>query len=57
MGFIEPARIGMGKTTLRIYTSAQVGLVRPVRELLEEGIQLRTAFEWARMKSMVEGRA
>jgi hypothetical protein len=47
MGLIEPARIDMGQTTLRIYTSAEVELVRRVKELLEEGIQLRTAFEWA----------
>jgi hypothetical protein len=45
----------MGETTLRIYTSAQVDLVRRVKGLLNEGIQLRNAFEWAGMKSNEEG--
>jgi DNA-binding transcriptional MerR regulator len=47
MGLISPERVDMGQTSVRIYTEDELDLLKQVKELVEQGIVVRTAFEWA----------
>lgn len=47
LGLIVPARLNVGGRSLRMYSEAQVDLLRKVSELLNMGFSLRGAFEWA----------
>lgn len=45
---ISPTRIRIGRTqTIRVYDEDELGLLRKVKELMDTGVRLRTAFAWA----------
>ena len=46
MGLISPWRIDLGKTRVRVYTEEEIETLQRVKDLLDEGITLRTAFDW-----------
>jgi hypothetical protein len=45
MGLISPRRIDLGKTELCL-TEEEMQRLQGVKDLLDEGITLRTAFDW-----------
>jgi len=45
MGFIAPARISFGETWVRVYSDDEVELLKQVKKLMDEGYNLRRAFE------------
>jgi MerR family transcriptional regulator, heat shock protein HspR len=47
MDLICPDRVDMGQTSVRIYTEDELDLLKQVKELIDSGIMVRTAFEWA----------
>lgn len=44
---IFPERVDMGKTTLRIYDEYTVRVLRLAKELMDEGVEFREAFDRA----------
>jgi MerR family transcriptional regulator, heat shock protein HspR len=48
IGLITPERIEVGRTTVRVFSAQDVDLLKRVKGLLDEGITLRTAFQWVR---------
>lgn len=46
-GLITPGRVDFGSTWVRIYTDAEVELLRRVKALMDEGYRVRAAFEKA----------
>ena len=50
MGLIEPRRIDLGKTTVRVYDEVDVALLVYAKELMDSGMKLRVAFKNARIE-------
>lgn len=48
MGLICPGRVDLGKTTVRVFTREDVEALKKVKDLMDSGIKIRTAFEWVR---------
>ena len=48
MGLISADRIAFGKTWMRVYTDADLGLLKKVKHLMDKGYKLQWAFEKAR---------
>jgi DNA-binding transcriptional MerR regulator len=48
IGLIIPKRVSHGHTTVRVYSTTELHLLKRVRELLDSGMQLRVAFALAR---------
>ena len=46
MGLIRPGRVDLGKTTVRVFTKEDMDKFRKVKDLMDSGIKIRTAFEW-----------
>jgi DNA-binding transcriptional MerR regulator len=55
MGLIRPGRVDLGKTTVRVFTKEDIDLFRKVKDLMDSGIKIRTAFEWVRADGNGEG--
>lgn len=45
LGFIAPGRISFGETWVRVYSDEDVELLKRVKGLMDEGYNLRAAFE------------
>jgi len=54
MGLISPARVDLGKTTVRVYTSEEVALLGRAKELMDGGYKLRKALEIAELEVELE---
>jgi DNA-binding transcriptional MerR regulator len=54
MGLITPARVDLGKTTVRVYTTDDVTLLRRAKELMDGGYQVRKAVEIAQIEAEIE---
>lgn len=51
---ITPARVDLGKTTVRIYTADEVALLGRAKELMDGGYKLRKALEIAGLEAEIE---
>jgi DNA-binding transcriptional MerR regulator len=47
-GLICPGRVDLGKTTVRVFTREDMDTLKKVKDLMDSGIKIRTAFEWVR---------
>jgi MerR family transcriptional regulator, heat shock protein HspR len=54
MGLIKPARLDCGTNGMRMYSEEEMELLRRVKELMDEGVTLKTAFMWATGKENSE---
>jgi len=54
MGLITPARVDLGKTTVRVYTAEEVALLGRAKELMDTGYKLRKALEIATLEAEIE---
>jgi DNA-binding transcriptional MerR regulator len=54
LGLLTPARVGLGKTTVRVYTADEVALLGRAKELIDGGYQLRKALEIAELEAEIE---
>lgn len=54
MGLIDPARVDLGKTTVRVYTGDEVAVLRRAKELMDGGYKLRKALEIAELEAEME---
>ena len=54
MGLITPARVDLGKTTVRVYTADEVAVLRRAKELMDGGYKLRKALEIAELEAEIE---
>ena len=45
LGFIAPGRISFGETWVRVYSDQDVELLKRAKRLMDEGYNLRAAFE------------
>jgi len=54
MGLITPARVDLGKTTVRVYTAEEVALLGRAKELMDTGYKLRKALEIAELEAEIE---
>jgi|GEM_PF-1051253 len=54
MGLINPARVDLGKTTVRVYTAEEVALLSRAKELIDGGYKLRKALEIAKLEAEIE---
>ncbi len=48
LGLIVPKRVSHGHTTVRVYSTTELQLLKRGREFLDSGMQLRVAFALAR---------
>ena len=53
-GLITPARVDLGKTTVRVYTADEVALLGRAKELMDGGYKLRKAPEIAELEAKIE---
>lgn len=54
MGLIWPGRLDLDKTTVGVYTTDEVTILRQARELMDGGCQLRKALDMARLEAEIE---
>jgi MerR family transcriptional regulator, heat shock protein HspR len=54
MGLIAPARVDLGKTTVRVYTADDLALLGRAKELMDGGYKLRKALEIAKLEAKIE---
>jgi hypothetical protein len=47
MGFIKPCRVSLGSQSVRMYDEDQISFLLKIKELIDDGINLKTAFDWA----------
>jgi MerR family transcriptional regulator, heat shock protein HspR len=55
MGLICPGRVDLGKTTVRVFTKEDMDALKKVKDLMDSGIKIRTAFEWVRADGNGDG--
>jgi DNA-binding transcriptional MerR regulator len=47
LGLLKTERIELGSSRVRVYTPDDIDLLHRVKELMDDGMTLRAAFDWA----------
>jgi MerR family transcriptional regulator, heat shock protein HspR len=55
MGLIFPARVDLGKSTVRVYTANEMALLGRAKELMDGGYKVRKALEIATLEAEMDG--